>query len=140
MRAEHETSNINYIININSLKIETIFSNNRIWLSKNEISKIYNIDKWDIKIKMKEILLNSNLEILENTKKVLIKGESKTYYSLDLILLFWYINKSFNQTKSIIQWNKAIKEYNIARKQDLNKLNIKSTLKNIIHLFNRKYI
>lgn len=91
------------IINSNTINIYDI--NNKNYLSKKDISKIFNTKKTIIK----EVINDLNIE--ESTK-VYSKEKSKfiNTYSIEKIILIWYKLKKFSETKLLLNINRRIKE------------------------------
>jgi hypothetical protein len=48
----------------NNIKIKVLYNLGKIWLSNKELSKIYGIKKSDLVKELKDIIVNSNLDIL----------------------------------------------------------------------------
>jgi len=118
MKTIHKNNHWDCIFINDNNTIKAMFNNWKIWLTKKEIANIYWAKKSDIKNELSSILKDNNLNSLNKRKKIYNEGKNKltTYYSIDLLLLLWYKNKRFLETKYLINTNKIIKKYAQSRK------------------------
>ena len=112
MNTFKKTENWRFIIQDNNITVRTMFNMWKIWLTKNEISEIYWIDKSEIQKTLNNVILNSHIDLEDNIQKIYNKklNEKETFYSLDILLLLWYQSKHFKETKFLVNTNKVIKE------------------------------
>ena len=129
-----------FLFENNNITIKTLFSKNKIWLTKKEISNIYWVKKSEIKKELNSILLNSNLDITENIQKIYNKTKEKKeiFYSLDILVLLWYNSKHFKETKFLVNANTILKKYTISRKYRSPIFSKKPLIKNIVHFLTPK--
>ena len=120
MTTIQKTINWWIIFKNNNITVNTMFNMWKIWLTKREIADIYWVKKSEIKRELNNILLNSNLDLVENVQKIYneIKDKKETFYSLDVLLLLWYNSKHYKETKFLINTNKIIKDYTLSRKHN----------------------
>jgi len=113
-----------FILKVNNKNIKTLFNMWKIWLTKKEISEIYWVKKSEIKRELNKVLLNSDLDLVENIKKVYNskKEKKETFYSLDILLLLWYSSKHFKETKFLVNTNNLLKKYTASRKHNTSKI------------------
>lgn len=113
-----------FIIENNNITVNTIFEMWKIWLTKKEISDIYWVKKSEIKKELNKVLINSNIDLSENIKKIFNKQKWKneTFYSLDILLLLGYNSKHFKETKFLVNTNNILKKYTSTRKHNYNKV------------------
>ena len=132
-----KTNDWKIIFNTNNVTVRAMFESWKIWLTKKEIADVYWVKKSDIKRELNNIAVNSNLDLVENIKKVYNeqKGKKETFYSLDILLALWYRSKHFKETKFLIKINNVLKEYTSSRKYRLNKLYSTPIVNKIIHYF-----
>lgn len=98
----------------NDIKVEVILEDENIWLTQEQISKLYNKAKSTINEHIKNIYLEN--ELLEtNTMRKFGNSEFSTkptnYYNLDMIIAVGFRVKSDQGTKFRIWANEKIKEY-----------------------------
>lgn len=98
----------------NDIKVEVILENENIWLTQEQISKLYNKAKSTINEHIKNIYLEN--ELLEtNTMRKFGNSEFSTkptnYYNLDMIIAVGFRVKSDQGTKFRIWANEKLKEY-----------------------------
>lgn len=98
----------------NNIKVEVILENENIWLTQEQISKLYNKAKSTINEHIKNIYLENEL-IETNTMRKFGNSEFSTkptnYYNLDMIIAIGFRVKSEEGTKFRIWANEKIKEY-----------------------------
>lgn len=113
----------NIIIKNNKQNTFAVYIDWKIWLNLEEISEIYHINKSNLKKALNETIINSDLDITDNIKKVFNPKtcEYESFYSLDILLLLWYKSKHYSETKYLININNIIKEYANNRKYRTNK-------------------
>ena len=124
----------------NNIKIKVLYNLGKIWLSNKELSKIYGIKKSDLVKELKDIIVNSNLDILWNIQKRYNKKNSKTetFYSLDILLLFWYKSKHFKETKFLVNTNRVVKQYTQNKNTNLTNFHKNSIFNNVINIFKKE--
>jgi hypothetical protein len=90
-----------------------MFIENKIWMSKKEISKLFNRKKIEINSTLSQIFIESEYDILDHVIKNYNSSLEKevNYYSLDIILSIGYRFKAFEETKFIIRGNRILKEH-----------------------------
>jgi hypothetical protein len=92
---------------------KVMFLDNKIWMSKKEIAKLFNRKKSEVSSIISQIFMESEYDmydhVLQNYNSALEK-EVK-YCSLDIILSIGYRFKAFEETKFIITGNRILKEY-----------------------------
>lgn len=98
----------------NNVKVEVILENEDIWLSQEQISKLYNKSKSTINEHIKNIYLEN--ELLEtSTKRKFGNSEFSTkptnYYNIDMIIAIGFRVRSDQGTKFRIWANEKLKEY-----------------------------
>ena len=98
----------------NDIKVEVVLEEENIWLTQEQISKLYNKAKSTINEHIKNIYLEQ--ELLEtNTMRKFGNSEFSTkptnYYNLDMIIAIGFRVKSSEGTKFRIWANKKLKEY-----------------------------
>ena len=98
----------------NDIKVEVILEEENIWLTQEQISKLYNKAKSTINEHIKNIYLEQ--ELLEtNTMRKFGNSEFSTkptnYYNLDMIIAIGFRVKSSEGTKFRIWANEKLKEY-----------------------------
>lgn len=134
--------NGNIILNINNESINLNFNENKIWLTKREISNIFWVKKSEIKDLLLKIQSNSFDNYKKNSKKIFNTSAKteKNYYSIDLIISLGYRLNNFTTTKLLIRVNRTIKNLWVNRKSILSKL--KDSIENISieSYFSKKYI
>ena len=107
------------------------------WLTIKEISDIYKVTQVEVKKELNNILINSNLDLTDNIKKVYNSNtdETETFYSLDVLLLLWYRSKHYVETKFLVNTNKILREYAISRQFRTDKK--ESIFGKIINMFHK---
>jgi len=128
------------LINNWSTNINVLFIENKIYLTKKEISKLFWVTKNEIREKLDEIKKISNIDKNINQIRYFSKAKKKEqkYYSLDFIISIWYRLKSYNETKFILNSNKRLKKYNTNRKNNFSKLNSKKNILNkVFNIFSK---
>lgn len=85
------------------LNIYSIESKN--YLSKKDISKIFNTKKSIIKKVINELNIDISIRIYSKEKSKFINT-----YSIEKIILIWYKLKKFEETKTLLKINRKIKE------------------------------
>ena len=98
----------------NNVKVEVILENEDIWLSQEQISKLYNKSKSTINEHIKNIYLEN--ELLEtSTKRKFGNSEFSTkptnYYNIDMIIAIGFRVRSDQGTKFRMWANEKLKEY-----------------------------
>ena len=139
MKTTENTIKKELIINKDNLEIKTIFINNKIFLTKKGISKVFWVSKVKIKRIIDDIKEVSNIQQENNQINFYNKSKKKnqTYYSIDFIISVWYRLKSFEDTKFILNSNKILKEYNQKRINNLSWITEKTNIFNkLFHIFN----
>ncbi len=140
MKTSNNTKKRELIIKKDNSEIKTIFLNNKIYLTKKGISKLFWVSKIKIKRTIDDIKEVSNIQKENNQIKIYnkIKKKNKTYYSLDFIISIWYRLKSFENTKFILNSNKILKEHNQKRINNYSWIKEKTNFFNkILYLFNK---
>lgn len=89
-------------INWETINIYKINNNN--YLTKKDISKLFNTKKSIIKSIIKELNINEFNRVYSKEKQKFINT-----YSIEKIIIIWYKLKKFNETKNIIKINRIIK-------------------------------
>ncbi len=89
-------------INWETINIYKINNNN--YLSKKDISILFNTKKSIIKNIIKELNINELNKVYSKEKQKFINT-----YSIEKIIIIWYKLKKFNETKNIIKINRIIK-------------------------------
>lgn len=89
-------------INWETINIYKINNNN--YLSKKDISILFNTKKSIIKNIIKELNINELNKVYSKEKQKFINT-----YSIEKIVIIWYKLKKFNETKNIIKINRIIK-------------------------------
>ena len=121
-----------FILEKRNIKIATVYSEWKIWLSLDNISILFSIEKNIIKGNIKNIFLSKDFDIEKDIEKIYNKNLNKieTLYSLETIISLWYRFKSFRNTKNIILANLSIKRYFKNSKTNLQKffINFKKIL------------
>ncbi len=96
----------------NNIKVEVILENENIWLTQEQISKLYNKAKSTINEHIKNIYLENEL-IETNTMRKFGNSEFSTkptnYYNLDMIIAIGFRVKSEEGTKFRIWANEKLK-------------------------------
>ena len=92
--------------------IKTIFNDWKIWLTKNEIWKLFKVEKSIITENIKNIFFSNQYDIENDIEKIYNKTVNKkeTYYSLDIIISLWYRFNSYKNTRFIINYNNTLKK------------------------------
>ena len=98
----------------NNVKVEVMLENEDIWLSQEQISKLYNKSKSTINEHIKNIYLEN--ELLEtSTKRKFGNSEFSTkpthYYNIDMIIAIGFRVRSDQGTKFRMWANEKLKEY-----------------------------
>jgi hypothetical protein len=126
-----------FIFEDNNLTVRTMFNMWKIWLTKKEIADVYWIKKSEVKKIINEVILNSDIDLVDNIQKIYNKKLSKkeTFYSLDILLLLWYKSKHYSETKFLVHTNKLIKAYTKTRKYRLNNFYSTWIVKSIFNYF-----
>jgi len=122
MATIQKIENGKFLLETKGISIKTMFADWKIWLTKKEVSDIYWVKKSDIKKDLNNTVINSNLKLSDNIKKIYNEKKDKieTYYSLDVLILLGYKSKHFKETKFLVNTNTLIKEYASSRKHRLN--------------------
>ena len=89
-------------INWETINIYKINNNN--YLTKKDISRLFNTKKSIIKSIIKELNINELNKVYSKEKQKFINT-----YSIEKIIIIWYKLKKFNETKSIIKINRILK-------------------------------
>ena len=89
-------------INWESINIYKINNNN--YLTKKDISRLFNTKKSIIKSIIKEFNINELNKVYSKEKQKFINT-----YSIEKIIIIWYKLKKFDETKSIIKINRILK-------------------------------
>ena len=92
-------------IKINSNIISIYDINNKNYLSKKDISKIFNTKKSNIKKEIKDLNISFCQKVYSKEKQKFINT-----YSIEKIILIWYKLKKFDETKTLLKINRKIKE------------------------------
>ena len=98
----------------NDIKVEVILEEENIWLTQEQISKLYNKAKSTINEHIKNIYLEHELSEVDTMRKF---GNSEfstkptNYYNLDMIIAIGFRVKSSQGTKFRIWANQKLKEY-----------------------------
>lgn len=134
--------NGNIILNIDNSQITLNFNENKIWLTKKEIAKVFWIKKSEVREILNQIQESSKDIYNKNTKRIinLLSKKEKTYYSIDLIISLWYRFKSFTATKLLIKINRTLKNLWINRKSIFNKIRDWLEKFSIESYFEKKYV
>ena len=107
-------SNLLIYQNDDDIKVEVILQNENVWMTQEQISKLYNKSKSTINEHIKNIYAEN--ELLEvNTMRKFGNPEFSTkptnFYNLELIIAVGFLLKSSNGTKFRVWANKKLKEY-----------------------------
>ncbi len=94
-----------YQVKINSKIINIYDINNKNYLSKKDISKIFNTKKSNIKKEIKDLNISFSQKVYSKEKQKFINT-----YSIEKIILIWYKLKKFDETKTLLKINRKIKE------------------------------
>ena len=98
----------------NTIKVEVMLQDENIWLTQEQISKLFNKAKSTINEHIKNIYSEKEL-LEENTMRKFGNSEFSTkptnYYNLDMIIAIGYRVKSNRGTQFRIWANKIIKDY-----------------------------
>lgn len=129
-------------LNINNYNINLIFKDNKIWLTKKEISNIFWIKKNKVKEILNSIQESSKENFIKNTKKIysISSKKEKTYYSIDLIINIAYRVNNFTAAKTIIKINRTLKNLWINRKSLIESIKENISKLSIESFFEKKYI
>ena len=98
----------------NNIKVEVILENENIWLTQEQISKLYNKAKSTISEHIKNIYLECELSETNTMRKFGISEFSTkptNYYNLEMIIAIGFRVKSSQGTKFRIWANEKLKEY-----------------------------
>ena len=100
----------------NDIKVEVILEEENIWLTQEQISKLYNKAKSTISEHIKNILDEKELNkesVIRNFRTTAKDGKSYNvnYYNLDMIIAIGFRVKSSQGTKFRIWANEKLKEY-----------------------------
>lgn len=127
-----------FVLQKDNIKIESIFNNWKLWLTKNEICKLFHLKRNIITDNIKNIFLSDQYDIENDVEKIFNKNINKkeTFYSLDIIISLWYRFKSYNDTKFMINANNIIKKYNKKTETNLNIFS--SNIRNIIRFIKKE--
>ena len=96
------------------IKVEVILEEENIWLTQEQISKLYNKAKSTINEHIKNIYLEHELSEVDTMRKFGIPEFSTkptNYYNLDMIIAIGFRVKSSQGTKFRIWANQKLKEY-----------------------------
>lgn len=107
-------SNLLIYENDNDIKVEVVLQNENIWMSQEQISKLYNKSKSTINEHIKNIYEENELSEVNTMKKFGISEFSTkptNFYNLELIIAVGFRVKSSNGTKFRIWANEKLKEY-----------------------------
>ena len=100
---------------------KVLFLDNKIWMSKKEIAKLFNRKKSEVSSIISQIFMESEYDmydhVLQNYNSALEKQVK--YCSLDIILSIGYRFKAFEETKFIITGNRILKEQKNNKKWQL---------------------
>lgn len=112
MKTIEKVSNKDFFYNDLELNIKYYYSNWKIWLTKKDISKIFRFEKSFVKSRLDSLIVDNFIydQVAQSVYDRVI-WKTKTYYSLDLMILFWYWLKSYEETKFLIKTNKMINRY-----------------------------
>ncbi len=100
----------------NNVKVEVILEQENVWLSQEQISKLYNKAKSTINEHIKNIFaeqeLNKNL-VVRNFRTTAKDGKSYNinYYNLEMVIAIGFRVKSSEGTKFRIWANQQLKDY-----------------------------
>ena len=98
----------------NTIKVEVVLQNENIWLTQEQIGKLFNKAKSTINEHIKNIYVEKEL-LEENTMRKFGNSEFSTkptnYYNLDMIIAIGYRVKSNRGTQFRIWANKILKDY-----------------------------
>ena len=124
------TTNCNiYKVEGSDTSFKTLYLENKVWLNTHEISSLYNIDEHLASKFVKEIFFDRDLDITLNIKRQYNKylDDYDNYYSMDVIILLWYMLKLYDKAKLVIKTNNELKKYvskyNSSRESRISKLN-----------------
>ncbi|MFK7780041.1 MAG: hypothetical protein QM490_02740 [Candidatus Gracilibacteria bacterium] len=134
--------NGNIILDINNTSLNLNFNNDKIWLTKKEISNIFGVKKTEVKNILLQIKSNSLSNFNENSKRIIniSTKKEKTYYSIDIIISLGYRLNNFTATRLLIKINRTLKNIGINRTSILNKLRDGLEKFSIESFFAKKYI
>lgn len=134
--------NGNIILKIDNSEISLNFNNEKIWLTKKEIAKVFWIKKSEAKEVLNQIKETSNKNYDKNSKRIMnmLTKKEKIYYSIDLIISMWYRIKHFTATKLLIKINRTLKNLWINRKSLVNRIKEWIEKFSIEWYFEKKYI
>ncbi|MDD2870737.1 MAG: hypothetical protein PHS49_02005 [Candidatus Gracilibacteria bacterium] len=137
MKTIQKSNNGSFILRNNELTVRAMFNNGKMWLTIKEISDIYKVTQVEVKKELNNILINSNLDLTDNIKKVYNSNtdETETFYSLDVLLLLGYRSKHYVETKFLVNTNKILREYAISRQFRTDKK--ESIFGKIINMFHK---
>lgn len=127
-----------FIIEWNDITITALFKKNRIYLTKKQISKLFDTKKKIIKNILKNKMLKFELDNKGDILKVFNKKKKKNevFYSLDMIISIWYRLNSFDKAKFLVNSSLLIKNYNSKRKHNLKqRTNISNLVWNFLNYF-----
>lgn len=134
--------NGNIILDINGTSLNLNFNDNKIWLTKKEISNVFWVKKSEVKEMLLKIKSGSVDSFNKNSKRIIniSTKKEKTYYSIDLIISLGYRLNNFTATKLLIGINRTLKNLWINRKSILNKLRDSLEKLSIESFFTKRYI
>lgn len=96
---------------INGRKLNYIFEENSLWLSKEDLANIFNMDIASLTSHIYEYFYDTNFSVDSNIQNV-YNPKNDNYISflkLDFIISIWYRLKLFKHVREIINLNRTIK-------------------------------
>ncbi len=114
MKNNIQNSNLLIYESDNNIKVEVILQNENIWMTQEQISKLYGKAKSTINEHIKNIYEENELLEINTMRKFGISEFSTkptNYYNLELIIAVGFRVKSVDGTKFRIWANEKLKEY-----------------------------
>ena len=121
-KTENINSNLLIYENDDDIKVEVILQNENVWMTQEQISKLYNKSKSTINEHIKNIYEENELLEVNTMRKFGISEFSTkltNFYNLELIIAVGFRVKSNNGTKFRILATKILKYYDIFINYDI---------------------
>ena len=121
-KTENINSNLLIYENDDDIKVEVILQNEDVWMTQEQISKLYNKSKSTINEHIKNIYEENELLEVNTMRKFGISEFSTkltNFYNLELIIAVGFRVKSNNGTKFRILATKILKYYDIFINYDI---------------------
>lgn len=100
---------------INDKKVTYIFEDDSLWLSKQDIAKIFKMDISDLTYYIHEYFFDSSFVVDSNIQNIYDEKTDNyiSFLKLSFIISLWYKLKVFSWVKEIISLNRLIKNANL---------------------------